>query len=362
MSNLRIAGPTPLAPNVRKATARQMINHRGPKYEKLHSEIVKKLKHFFATQDYIYLFTSSGTGAMEAAIVNFFSPKDKLLAFPCGVFGDRWVKIAKAFGANVLVTSFPMGRSVDISKVEKVVRDNRGAKGAIITHCETSTAVVNDIKAFAKVVSKHNPQALVLVDSIAAMGGVKFEMDKWGIDVVVTGSQKAWGAPPGISMIGVSRRAKALWEKAKMHRYYFDLRLMEKYALKNQTPTTPAVASLYGLNCALDNMLAEGKENIYKRHLKLRDRLRAGVVKLGLEPMSTSSFASPTITAIKVPYGIDASKWTKILREKYDTIVSGGKGTLEGKVIRVAHMGYVSKQDIDEVLIALSKSLAILQK
>lgn len=357
MSNLRIAGPTPLAPNILKAVSKQMINHRGPLYEKLHSDIVRKLKHFFGTKDDIYLFTSSGTGAMEAAIVNFFSPGDKLLAFPCGVFGDRWVKIAQAFGASVVVTSFPMGKPVDITQVKKVVKNNPNAKGAMITHCETSTAVVNDIKAFSAVVNKYNPQTLVLVDSIAAMGGVSFEMDKWGIDVAVTGSQKAWGAPPGISMIGVSKRAKTLWGQAKMHRYYFDLRLMEKYALKNQTPTTPAVASLYGLNCALDNMLLEGKENIYDRHLKLRNQLRAGVAKLGLKLMSPPEFASPTITAIKVPQGIDAFEWTKLLRTKYNTIVSGGKGALEGKVIRVAHMGYVSKKDIDEVQLALKKSL-----
>lgn len=362
MTNLRIAGPTPLSPAVYKALSLEMISHRGKLYEELQKRIIEKLRFFFETKERIYLLTSSGTGGMEAAIANFFSPGDKLLSFTGGVFGERWVKIAKAYGANVIETKFPMGKEVDFQTFEAVLKKNPDAQGIMITYCETSATILNDLETLSKIAKKILPEALMLVDAISAMGAAQMKMDEWGIDFVVTGSQKAWGAPPGVCMIAVGSRAFDKMPTARNPRFYFDLSLMEKYGEKNQTPATPAVGSLYGLDAALDQMLAEGAEKIYKRHLMLRDKLRDGLKKMGLTLLCADDIASPSITGVYVPEGIDAKAWLKLLREKYDTVISGGKGELTGKVIRIAHMGYLFEKDIDITLQALKNSLADLKK
>lgn len=362
MTNLRIAGPTPLSPHVYKALGYEMISHRGKAYEELHKKIVDKLRVFFETKDHIYLLTSSGTGGMEAGIANFFSPGDKLLSFTGGVFGDRWIRIAKAFSANVVETRFPMGREVDPQTFEKVLKENTDAKGIMITYCETSTCVLNDLPKLTKIARKILPDALILVDAISAMGAAPLKMDEWGIDFVTTGSQKAWSAPAGICMIAVSQKAFEKMKSAKNPRYYFNITLIDKYAQKNQTPITPAVGSLYGLDAALELMVKEGRENVYKRHINLRDRFREGVKKMGLELLCPDDTASPSITAVCVPAGIDAKKWSNLLADKYNTIVSGSKGELLGKIIRIAHMGYVSEKDIDITLDALKNSLEEIKK
>lgn len=362
MTNLRIAGPTPFYPGVYDAIQKEMISHRGKNYQQLHQSVVEKLRPFFGlSKGHIYILTSSGTGGMEAGVCNFFNQKDKVIAFSIGVFGERWIKIAKAFGLVVIEVKFSMGQPVDISKAEEIFKMHPDAKGIHITHHETSTSILNDIETFAAKCKVHIPKALILVDSISALGAAPMEMDGWGIDYVVTSSQKAWSAPPGLCMIGLSDRAYKKMFVTKNRRYYFDLRLMDKYGQKNETPTTPAIGSLYGLEAALQAMHREGKENIYKRHMILRDIFIAGIKKLGLELLVKEKYASPTVTAILTPTGVDTKAWTKLLREKYDTAVSGGKGELEGKIIRIAHMGCVTEKDIKITIDALKKSLADLK-
>lgn len=362
MVNLRIPGPTPLPPSVIKAVAQQVINHRGHEYERIQARVIENLKLFFQTNNDIFLLTSSGMGGLECAIVNFFSRGDTIMAFTCGEFGDRWAEIAKRYGANVKHIQTPLGHALTKEYVEKHIQSAKKLKGVLFTHNETSTGVLNRISDFNSIVKQHPSRPLLLVDSISALGAVDLPMDKLGIDVLVSASQKAWMAPPGIAMIAVSSYA---WEKhssAQMPRYYFDLSMYKEFAQKNQTPATCAVTTIIGLDVALKLMRNEGKEVIFQRHRRLTKQLRGGVSSIGLELFVNDHDASYTVTSIKVPTSIDASDWLKLLREKYDVIMAGGMGKTKGKIIRVAHMGYVESKDIKDVLYALRNSLKEISK
>lgn len=355
--NLRVPGPTPLPPEILDAISQQMINHRGHRYEEIQATIIENLKYFFQTNNNIMLLTSSGMGGLEAAVVNFFTPRDKIASFTCGEFGNRWAEVAHRFGAHVIHIKFPPGESVSINQVKKILSENPDLKGVLFTHNETSTGVLNTIADFAPIVKNHPNNPLLLIDSISALGAVDLPMDKLGIDVLVTASQKAWMAPPGLAMMAVSQFA---WEKhinAKMPRYYFDLSMYKEFAQKNQTPATVAVSVIFGLNKALKMMRREGREEIYRRHFNLMHYLRESIKNLGLELFAKDADASPTVTSIKIPERIDGTVWLKILREKYNVVLAGGMGETKGKIIRVAHMGWVSKKDLENVLISLEKSL-----
>lgn len=356
--NLRIPGPTPLPPEILKAIQKQMINHRGHSYEEIQRRVTENLKYFFQTKNDIFLLTSSGMGGLEAAIVNFFSTGDKIVSFTCGDFGNRWADVARAFGANVIQVKFPLGTAVRTDKVKEILNKEQHIKGVLITLNETSTGVINPVWEVSRIIKSHKDKPLFLVDAISGLGAIDCSMDKLGIDVLITASQKAWMAPPGFSMIAVSKEAWKRHEKASMPRYYFDISLFAKFAEKNQTPATPAVTTLYGLDASLLLMRKEGREKIYSRHLILMKHLRMGIKKLGLSLYVNDSDASPTVTSITVPEGVDASEWLRILREKYNCVLAGGMGETKGKIIRVAHMGYVTKKDIDEVLTALKQSLS----
>lgn len=356
MSNLRIPGPTPLPPEVLKALSAQMINHRGHAYEEMQKRITENLKYFFQTSNDIFLLTSSGMGGLEAAIVNFFSPKDRIISFTCGEFGSRWAEVTRRFWGDVLEVKFAPGQSVSKDEVYKVLQNEEKIAGVLITHNETSSGVLNKIADLAPIVKTHKSKPLLLVDSISALGSVNLPMDETGIDVLITASQKGWMAPPGLSMIAVSKNA---WERhtvSQMPRYYFDISMYKKFAEKNQTPATPAVSVLNGLDTSLQMMKEEGREKIFARHIKLMNFMRNSIKKLGLELFVNDSDASPTVTSIKVPTGVDASDWLKILREKYDCVLAGGMGETKGKIIRIAHMGFVEKKELEEVVIALKNS------
>jgi len=355
--NLRIPGPTPLPPEVLKAISQQMINHRGHSYEEIQKRVIENLKYFFQTENDIFLLTSSGMGGLEAAVVNFFSPSDTIVSFTCGEFGNRWADVARAFGANVVQIKFPLGKAVDKDEVFKTLEKEEDARGVLFTLNETATGVLNKVWEFAPFVHQHKNKPLLLVDAISGLGAIDLPMDELGIDVLVTASQKAWMAPPGIAMISVSEKA---WEKhasAKMPRYYFDLSMFKKFAEKSQTPATCAVSTIFGLDAALQMMKKEGRENIFKRHLDLMKYLRDEIRKLNLELFVADGDASPTVTSIKIPQEIDGHKWLEVLREKYNTVLAGGMGETKGKIIRVAHMGWVSKKDLEEVVEAIKMSL-----
>ncbi len=357
MANLRIPGPTPLLPQVLSSLSQQMISHRGKSYEKVHQEVVENLKYFYQTKNPIYLLTASGTAGLETAVVNFFSPGDTVVFFTCGEFGNRWSEIGRSFKLNVIQVKFDEGTGVRSEIVKKTLSEMKNIAGVFVTHNETGTGVLNNISEIAPLVKAHPSKPLLLVDSVSALGGVDLPMDKLGVDVLISASQKAWMATPGMTMVAVSPYAWERHQVSSMPRYYFDLTKYEKFAQKNQTPATPAVSVLYSLQSALELMKKEGRENVFKRHLDLRDYFRSEVRKLGLKLVVEDRDASPTVTSIYPPQGIDEKVWRNVLKEKYDLVIAGGMGDLKGKIVRVAHMGNVTKSDLDQVIAAFQKSL-----
>ena len=357
MANLRIPGPTPLHPQVLSSLSKQMISHRGKSYEKIHQEVVENLQYFFQTKNPIYLLTASGTAGLETAVVNFFSPGDTVVFFTCGEFGNRWSEIARSFKLDVTQVKFDEGTGVRKETVKKTLSELKKVAGVFITHNETGTGVLNNLFELAPIVKVHSSKPLLLVDSVSALGGVNLPMDKLGIDVLISASQKAWMASPGMAMVAVSPYAWEKHQKSAMPRYYFDLTKYEKFSQKNQTPATPAVSVLYSLQVALDLMKKEGREKIFARHIELRDYFRNEVKKLSLRLVVEDRDASPTVTSIYPPIEVDEKVWRNLLKNKYNQILAGGMGELKGKIVRVAHMGYVTKSDLDQVIIAFQKSL-----
>jgi len=352
--NLRIPGPTPLPPDVLAAVGQQMINHRGPEFEAMFREITAWLKVFYETDNDVYILTSSGTGGMEAAVVNTLSPGDKVLAVSIGVFGDRFAEIAEAYGAKVTRLSFPLGKAADPAQVAAKVKQEGPFAAVLLTQNETSSGVTNDIQALAAAIREASESAspLILVDGISGLGAIRLQTDAWGCDAVVAGSQKAWMAPPGIAMISFSQRAWQAYERAKMPRYYFDLGQAKKYAERNQTPATPNLAALYGLHLSLKKMIAEGLEATVARHQRIGDYCRAGIRKLGLGLFADPAHYSNTVTAVTLKEGMNAGKLEADLRTRYGIIVGSSKAAGVG-MIRIGHMGYVSVADLDQVFAAL---------
>ncbi len=360
--NLRIPGPTPLPPDVLAAVGQQMINHRGPEFEAMFHDITTWLKIFFETDNDIYILTSSGTGGLEAAIVNTLSPGDRVLGVSIGVFGDRFIEIAEAYGADVTKLCFPLGQAANPvavgAKVAEARAEGRPYAAVLLTQNETSSGVTNDVQALsAAIQAAADPAPLILVDGISGLGAIRLQTDAWGCDVVVAGSQKAWMAPPGTAMVSFSARAWDAYAQAKMPRFYFDLGQAKKYAARNQTPATPAVATLYGLYVGLKRMVDEGLEAVVARHQRIGDYCRAGIRKLGLGLFADSAHYSNTVTAVTLKEGMNAGKLEEDLRTRYDIIVGSSKAAGVG-MIRIGHMGYVSEADLDQVLAALRELTA----
>lgn len=354
--NLRIPGPTPVPQSVLDAMGRQMINHRGPEFAQLMQKVTSQLRVFFQTDNDVLVLTAAGTGGLEAAVVNCMSPGDRVLAVSVGVFGDRLAKIAKSFGADLVKLDFPWGAAADPAVIEDKLRTDRSIKTVMVTHNETSTGVTNDLETIGRIVREHDK--LLIVDAVSSMGAVDIPVDRWGCDVVVTGSQKAWMIPPGLSMVSVSPRAWEAMDKATMPRVYWDLKAAKKYLEKGQTPWTPAVSLLYGLSAALDMMTEEGLANIIERHKRIGAYTRAGLKARGLELfVADERYASNTVTAFKIPSGIDGADLVKRMRTEHGVVVAGGQQDLSGKIARVGHLGYVSQADIDSVFKALDAVL-----
>ena len=356
MIQLRIPGPTPCPDDVLKAVGRQMINHRGKEFGEILGHVTMRLKEMFQTRNDVFVLTASGTGAMEAAVVNMLSPGDKALAGSIGAFGDRFGDIATAYGADVTRLNFEWGHAADPDAVRKALQADAGIKAVLLTHNETSTGVTNDLAALTGVAREFDK--LILVDAISSLGSINLPVDAWGCDFVATGSQKGWMTPPGLAMVSVSPKGWQAYEKAKMPRYYFDVGKAKKYLEKNQTPWTPAVSIVFGLAVGLDNLAKEGLPNLVARHKKVAQRARDHVKALGLKLFpADESYASNTVTAIDGPEGVDVKKLLQILREEHKVVLAGGQGKLDGKIFRIGHLGWVSEKDMDEVANALKAAL-----
>lgn len=355
--NLRTPGPTPCPPEVLEAMARQMNDHRGPESAAIIKRVVAGLKRAFQTESDVLIFTSSGTGGLEAAAVNVLSPGDKVLAVSIGNFGDRFASIAKAYGAAVTKLDFPSGKAADPEAITRALAADPEIRAVLITHNETSTSVTNPLEALASAVRAAGGDRLILVDSISGMGSLPVRTDAWGLDVVVSGSQKGWMLPPGLAFVSMSPRAWEASRRATAPRYYFDALKTKEAQDKGQTPWTPALSLYYALDVALDMLEREGWESVWARHAAIGEHTRRGVREMGLELLADPRFASNTVTAVRIPEGIDVSALRKRLREEYDVVLAGGQGELTGKIVRIGHLGLVTEADIDEALEALGKGL-----
>jgi aspartate aminotransferase-like enzyme len=356
MENLRIPGPTPCPPEVLQAMTKQMINHRGAEFAEMLNGVTANLKALFQTKNDILCLTGSGTGGMEAAIVNMLSPGDKVLSMSCGVFGDRFADIARTFGAEVTSVKCDMGKAVEVKAVKDALQKDSKIKAVLVTHNETSTGITNDLQAIAKVVKEADK--LLIVDAISSMGSIDCQVDKWGLDVAISGSQKGWMAPPGLTMISVSETAWKAHAASKMPKLYWDFSRAKKYLERGQTPWTPAITVVYAMNVSLKMMLKEGMQNIFARHARLGDMTRKGVKAMGLKLVAVDEkYASNTVTSVWPPDGVNPDNLRKTMRDKYKVVLTGGQGTLEGKIFRFGHLGMCDEAAIKDALDALRKSL-----
>ncbi len=354
--NLRIPGPIPVPDDILEAMSGPMINHRGPEFKEILYRTTDRLKHVFQTESDVYILTSSGTGAMEAAIVNTLSPGDRVLNVSIGVFGERFGKIAATFGADVTELSFPMGEAVDVDAVRQTLNAHPEIEAVLVTHNETSTGVTNDLAAIAEV-AKGEFDKLLLVDGISSVCSLPVQTDAWGCDVVATASQKGWMLPPGLAFLSFSDRAWAAHENARMPRFYFDMSAYKGYFEIGQPPYTPSVSTMFALDLALEKILEEGLGSMFERHATIGRMTRDGVKRLGLSLLPDERVASDTVTAVRVPEGVEASRLLTMMREDHDVVLGGGQQSLNGKIFRIGHMGYCTSEEIQEVLSGLAEVL-----
>ncbi len=275
MEGLRIPGPTPCPPEILRAMAKQMINHRGPEFAQILHDVTAKLKQLFQTKGDLYLLTCSGTGGLEAAVVNTLSPGDEVLSVSIGFFGERFAELAEQFGAEVIPLHYEWGKAADIDDIRRALQNEPKIKAVLVTHNETSTGVTNDLRAISSLVKEFDK--LLLVDAISSLGSIELPVDEWHCDVTVTASQKGWMVPPGMAMVSLSPEAWRAHAEAKMPRYTWDFSKAKSYLERGQTPWTPAVSIAFALQVALDMMLKEGLANIIARHARVGKAAREGV-------------------------------------------------------------------------------------
>ena len=354
--NLRIPGPTPVPDDILQILSTQMINHRGPEFKALLYRVTERLKTVFATQNDMFILSSSGTGGMEAAIANTLSAGDKVLCASIGSFGNRFGEIAKRFGADVDMLNFEPGTSINIDTLEQAINERKDLKAVLVTHNETNTGVTNNLKQVAKIVKK-DPNRLLLVDGISSVCSIPLQTDEWECDVVISASQKGWMLPPGLAFISFSPLAWKFNSLSNMPRFYFDLIQYKSYYDKGQPPWTPALSIIFALDKALEQIIDEGMEGVYSRHASIANQVRTGVTQIGLSLFPDMSVASNTVTAVKSPEGIDADILRKEIQKDHDVVLAGGYGPQQGKIFRIGHLGYVRPREIDETIKAIKLTL-----
>lgn len=348
-------GPTPLPPSVLAAMSKPLIHHRTEKFGALFASVIEDMKWVYRTTGRVYMMTTSGTGAMESAVANLLSPGDEVLVCSTGAFGDRFAAIVRAFGIEPAVLAVEWGRAVAPDDLRAQLRSRKGLKAVFVQHTDTSTGIVNDIKTLSEIVHAES-DALMIVDSVSGLACEKLETDAWNLDAVVTGSQKGLMNAPGLGFAAVSERAWKVCQGAKMPRFNFDWRAMEKSVADRETPWTPAISLVAGQAAALQLLRAEGMEKVWKRHDELAAHAREALKNsLGL-PFYAKNPAN-ILTGIILPEGVDGTKLlADILREEGISI-AGGQMKLKGKIARVAHMGYISREDVDAGVAALASRL-----
>ena len=352
---LMTPGPTPVPPKALLAMAEPIIHHRTPEFMEVFKEVCDLLKYVFRTQNDVITFTSSGTGAMEAAVANLLSPGDKAICVQGGKFGERWTELCKAYGVTPVIIDVEWGKAVDPKVIEQELKKDTSIQAVFTTLCETSTGVLTDIKAIAQLTKNHN--AVLVVDAISGLGAEEINTDEWAIDCVVAGSQKGLMIPPGLAFISLSKKAWEKVEKSKCQRYYFSLKKSKKALESTDTPFTPAISLVIALRETLRMMKAEGLDVIFKRHKMLALATREAMEAMGLKLFAPTA-PSNGVTAVKVPDGVDGEKLVKHMRDKYGVGIAGGQAELKGKVFRIAHMGYITETDILTTIAVLGMTLA----
>jgi aspartate aminotransferase-like enzyme len=355
--NLRIPGPTPVPDAVLDAQSAPMINHRGPEFAEMLREISGGIAGLIGTSGDVFLLTSSGTGSLEAAIVNTLSPGDRVLGVSIGGFGERFAAIAGIFGADVERLDVEWGQAADPAVVAAHLAAHEPYRAVLLTHNETSTGVANPLRELAAVIREAPGAPLVLVDGISGLGAMPFAMDAWGVDLVVSASQKAFMASPGIAIAAVGERARAAEATAGMARHYWDFREARSMAAKGQTPWTPAVTVLYGLRLGVAALVREGPERTWARHAAIAAGAGAGLEALGFRLVAAPEARSATVTAAWLPEGVDWNALDAAMLRR-GLVVAGGQGKWAGQIIRFGHMGDVSWDEIAAALATTAEALA----
>jgi len=350
---LMTPGPSPLLPEVKAALGRDIIHHRTEEFREVLKEAHEGLKYLFQTKNPVLIFSSSGTGAMEAAVSNFLKKEDKALVVMGGKFGERWKEICESFGVETVPLNVEWGNAPLSKDIEKLLDTDSGIKAVYTTLCETSTAAVYDIKSIAEVTRKKG--LLCVVDAVSGLGQDVLKTDEWGVDVVVSGSQKGLMLPPGLAFLSFSKKAEKFLKESDLPKYYFDLKKASKSWEKNDTPFTPSVSLIFALRESLRVIREEGLETRWKDFEKMGRALRSALTSLGFEILSKSPSSSVTAALVK---GIDTASIVKKMRKEYGISIAGGQGHLKGKIVRIAHMGYINPLDIVMCLSVLEKVLA----
>lgn len=353
---LMIPGPTPVPEQVLLALSKHPIGHRSGEFSKIMAEVTANLKWLHQTENDVLVLTVSGTGAMEAGIINFLSPGDRVLVGCNGKFGERWAEMCAAFGLEVDTVTADWGKALDPAQFQaKLAADTaKTIKAVIITHSETSTGVLNDLETINRHVKAHG--ALIIVDAVTSLGAVNLPIDDWGLDVVASGSQKGYMIPPGLGFVSVSAKAWEAYKTAKLPRFYLDLGPYKKTADKNTNPFTPPVNLVVALQAALRMMKAEGLESIFARHLRLMRATREAIKALSLPLFAPDEAASPAITAV-APLTVESEQIRSVMKKRFDIVLAGGQDDFKGKIFRIGHLGFVSDRDILAAIGALEATL-----
>jgi aspartate aminotransferase-like enzyme len=354
---LMIPGPTPVPETVLLAMSRHPIGHRSADFQKIVKRTTEQLKWLHQTSGDVLVLAGSGTAAMEAGIINVLSKGDLVLCGDNGKFGERWVKLAKAYGLEVQVIKAEWGQPLDPEAFRVALEADtaKAIKAVILTHSETSTGVINDLEAIAGHVKDHGT-ALTIADCVTSLGACNVPMEAWGLDVVGSGSQKGYMMPPGLGFVAMSDRAWKAHERSDLPKFYFDLGKYRKSAKADSNPFTPAVNLYYALEAALEMMQKEGLEAIFARHARHRDAAQAGMVAMGLPLYAAEGHGSPAITAV-APEGIEAEELRKAVKQRFDILLAGGQDHLKGKVFRIGHLGFVCDRDVLTAVAAIEATL-----
>ena len=355
--NLMIPGPTPVPENVLSSMSKHPIGHRSGDFQEIVQKTTEQLKWLHQTTADVLTITGSGTAAMEAGIINTLSKGDQVICGDNGKFGERWVKVARAYGLDVKVVKADWGTPLDPNQFKRILEEdtNEKIKAVILTHSETSTGVINDLKSINNEVKNHS-KAITIADCVTSLGACNIPMDEWGIDVIASGSQKGYMIPPGLSFVAMSKRAWEANKRSDLPKFYLDLKQYLKTVNQNSNPFTPAINLYFALEASLTMMQKEGLNNIFSRHSRHQKATQEGIKAMGLNLFTKEHYGSPAITAVK-PENIDAESIRKAIKNDFDILLAGGQDHLKGKIFRIGHLGFVNNRDIISVISALESTL-----